>query len=41
MPFVAGCGNAMRYLLTGDTFDAEEALRIGIVQEVVAPDGEI
>lgn len=37
MPFVAGWGNAMRYLLTGDTFDAEEALRIGIVQEVVEP----
>ena len=37
MPFVAGWGNAMRYLLTGDTFDAGEALRIGIVQEVVEP----
>jgi len=37
MPFVAGWGNAMRYLLTGDTFDAEEAFRIGIVQEVVEP----
>src|SRR5579863_2925608 len=33
----AGWGNAMRYLLTGDEFDAQEALRIGLVQEVVAP----
>jgi enoyl-CoA hydratase/carnithine racemase len=33
----AGWGNAMRYLLTGDEFGAEEALRIGLVQEVVAP----
>lgn len=32
-----GWGNAMRYLLTGDEFDAEEALRIGLVQEVVEP----
>jgi len=29
-----GWGNAMRYLLTGDMFDAEEALRIGLVQEI-------
>ena len=35
MPQVAGWGNAMRYLLTGDLFDANEAYRIGIVQEVV------
>jgi enoyl-CoA hydratase/carnithine racemase len=33
----AGWGNAMRYLLTGDEFDAAEAYRIGLVQEVVAP----
>ena len=32
---VAGWGNAMRYLLTGDEFDAHEAFRIGLVQEVV------
>ena len=32
----AGWGNAMRYLLTGDEFDAAEALRIGIAQEVVS-----
>lgn len=35
MPQVAGYGNAMRWLLTGDRFDAAEALRIGLVQEVV------
>ena len=29
-----GWGNAMKYLLTGDEFDAQEALRIGLVQEV-------
>ena len=31
----AGWGNAMRYLLTGDEFDAATALRMGFVQEVV------
>ena len=35
LPEVAGWGNAMRWLLTGDRFDSEEALRIGLVQEVV------
>ena len=33
----AGWGNAMRYLLTGDEFDAATALRLGFVQEVVEP----
>lgn len=33
----AGWGNAMRYLLTGDEFDAQTALRLGFVQEVVEP----
>ncbi len=32
-----GWGNAMRWLLTGDEFGAREALRIGLVQEVVDP----
>jgi len=32
----AGWGNAMRLLLTGDEFDAAEALRLGFVQEIVA-----
>lgn len=31
----AGWGNAMRWILTGDPFDAAEALRMGLVQEVV------
>ena len=34
LPQVAGWGNAMRWLLTGDFFDSAEALRIGVVQEV-------
>jgi enoyl-CoA hydratase len=34
-PRECGWGNAMRWLLTGDTFDAVEAHRIGFVQEVV------
>jgi enoyl-CoA hydratase len=33
----SGWGNAMRWLLTGDELGAEEALRIGLVQEVVPP----
>lgn len=37
LPREAGWGNAMRWLLTGDEFDAAEALRIGLVQEVVEP----
>lgn len=32
-----GWGNAMRYLLTGDEFQAEEAYRMGVVQELVEP----
>ncbi len=36
LPEIAGWGNAMRWLLTGDLFDSAEALRIGLVQEVVA-----
>src|SRR5262249_32155206 len=38
-PREVGWANAMRWLLTGDEFDAAEALRIGFVQEVV-PHGE-
>ena len=40
-PQVAGWGNAMRYLLTGDTFGAQEALRLGLVQEVVETGQEL
>jgi len=35
----AGWGNAMRYMLTGDHWTAEQALRIGVVQEI-APTAE-
>lgn len=38
LPKVAGWHNAMRYLLTGDIFDAAEARRIGLVAEVTSPD---
>jgi enoyl-CoA hydratase len=37
LPQEAGWGNAMRWLLTGDQFDAHEAYRLGLVQEVVEP----
>jgi len=33
-PERSGWGNAMRWLLTGDEFDAREALRIGLIQEI-------
>lgn len=36
--FATGWKNAMRYCLTGDHFDAQEALRIGLVTEVVPRD---
>ncbi|RME29498.1 MAG: enoyl-CoA hydratase [Deltaproteobacteria bacterium] len=36
-PLLCGWGNAMRWLLTGGEFDATEALRIGLVQEVCEP----
>jgi enoyl-CoA hydratase/carnithine racemase len=38
-PREVGWGNAMRYMLTGDDWDAEEAYRIGEVQ-LVAPTKE-
>lgn len=37
MPQLSGWGNAMRWLLTGDVFDVDEASRIGLIQEVVGP----
>jgi enoyl-CoA hydratase len=37
-PERVGWGNAQRYLLTGDTLLAEDAYRIGLVQELV-PEG--
>ena len=41
--FAARCGwgNAMRWILTGERFDAAEALRIGLVQEVIAPGTQV
>jgi enoyl-CoA hydratase/carnithine racemase len=36
-PREAGWGNAMRYILTGDEWNAEEAHRLGLVQEVTPP----
>src|SRR6202011_3363484 len=41
LPREAGWGNAMRWLLTGDEFDAAEAHRIGLVQEVTEPGKEL
>lgn len=35
-PQVAGWGDAMRWILTGDEFDVREALRMGLVQEIAA-----
>jgi enoyl-CoA hydratase len=40
-PRAAGWGNAMRWLLTGDLFDAAEAHRMGLVQEVVPAGTEL
>jgi enoyl-CoA hydratase len=37
LPREAGWGNAMRWLLTGDEFDATEAHRIGLIQEITEP----
>lgn len=37
----ASWGNAMRYLLTGDEMTADDALRMGFVQEVVAPEAVV
>jgi len=35
LPAVVGLGNAMMMLMTGDFIDAEEALRIGLVNRIV------
>ena len=35
LPRLIGVGQAMRLLLTGDPVDAETALRLGLVEEVV------
>lgn len=38
-PLAVGSHNALRYLLTADTLDAEQAYRIGLVQDLV-PEGQ-
>lgn len=40
LPRLIGYGNAARWILSGDRFPASEALRVGLVQEVV-PDGQV
>ena len=41
LPRDAGWGNAMRWLLTGEPYDAQEAHRIGLVQEVIEPGNQL
>ena len=38
LPRIAGMGAAMKLVLTGELIDAQEALRLRLVEEVVAPD---
>jgi enoyl-CoA hydratase/carnithine racemase len=38
LPAVVGHGNAMMLLLTGEFIDAEEALRIGLINRITSPD---
>jgi enoyl-CoA hydratase len=41
LPREAGWGNAMRWLLTGDEYDAPEAHRIGLIQEITEPGAQL
>lgn len=38
LPRLIGYANAGRWILTGDIFPAEEAYRVGLIQELVPPD---
>ncbi len=38
LPRIAGLGNSLYMLLTGEMIDAQEALRIGLVWKVVEPE---
>ena len=37
LPLIVGLGNAMKMQLTGEPIDAQEALRIGLISEVLEP----
>ena len=39
LPLIVGLGNALKMQLTGESIDAQEALRIGLVSEVVPREG--
>jgi enoyl-CoA hydratase len=41
LPREAGWGNAMRWLLTGDEYDAADAYRIGLIQELTEPGAQL
>ncbi len=38
LPATVGLSNAMQLLLTGESIDAERALRIGLISEILEPD---
>ena len=40
LPRIIGYGNAARWILTGDRFDAADAMRVGLIQQI-APDADV